>query len=76
MMAATADLTVHFLNGRRYRITATIVPTITGKVTSTTLPAHILRNIPPGLQLADDYSTCAGSEASTIDILLLKRFLP
>ena len=30
LTAATADLTVHFLNGKRYRITATTVPTITG----------------------------------------------
>ena len=41
---------------------------------STTLPAHVLQNVPPGLQLADDYSTCAGSEASTIDILLGNDF--
>ena len=74
MTAATADLTVPFLNGRRHVITATIVPTITGKIASTTLPAHVLRNVPPALQLADNYSTCAGSEASTIDILLGNDF--
>ena len=68
MTAATADLAVQFLNGRRHIITATIVPTITGKVSSTTLPPHVLQNVPPGLQLADEYSSCAGS--STIDILL------
>ena len=74
MTAATAELTVHFLNGRHHVITATIVPTITGKIASTTLPAHVLRNVPPGWQLADNYSTCAGSEASTIDILLGNDF--
>ena len=74
MTAATAELTVHFLNGRHHVITATIVPTITGQIASTTLPAHVLRNVPPSLQLADNYSTCAGSEASTIDILLGNDF--
>ena len=74
MTAATADLTVHFLNGRRHVITASIVPTITGKIASTTRPAHVLRNVPPALQLADNYSTCAGSEASTTDILLGNDF--
>ena len=51
--AHSADLTVHFSDNTAQHITATVVPTITGSITTTPLDVHVQAALPPDIHLAD-----------------------
>ena len=66
--AHSADLTVHFSDNTTQHITATVVPTITGSITTTPLDLHVQAALPPDIHLADHYLD--SGQPQVIDLLV------
>ena len=65
--ARSADLAVHLADDTTQQVTATVIPTITGNITTAPLSSKLRASLPADIQLADDDTT---TQPQAIDILV------